>query len=811
MPQNQFGQTYGQGVKYIKVNRYDSGGLDRSGYLGQLTDLTINYDDLGPIQYNIVTTQEQDTYFVYGIQTRNQVTSSVNFEVLDYSFLATSASSFTYNFIPLGLPNEYFNNIISSYGNVSGNILGYLTASTGRYTAGNTPNVFLKVQISGSGTISGGSINLYAYITKNGGSGLNNGVQSILINNSYTGGVFNTTLYLTSSFSIVENDQIGFGLYRDVSLNSLTISNFHVSLSLFSASVNPATSSLIIFNPEFIDWDYNDYNALFGNADIPQFSNTFMDVDYITNYTTPINFNLIISGTADRALVQDSNYNSYAWSGIRYWGSRYNSYKSPVTKYQFVNTDLNGDFNDLSIDNSGYGKLPAAEQNQTYFAYFDGVGGTGPEVIDKTAYFIKYIIDTEGNVVDPDPNNIGLINLKDNFEVGKNAIVQAPTNVNTNLVGGPFKITHVGRIAPILITETGSGNLDYARTMSFNYLDGSPIAQAVANLTAQYQSNMATTFISNTNWATMNYQNDVYSTQWSNPSTGNYRLDYSGGTLAAATRIRLRVSFFVRKASENTNSFRFRILKNGDTNNVFFTSQAWSVDNTTGWYATAWTDWFDTNQNDYFTVQYKVGTGGTGFQIQMIGTQGGASGTTFTVEQETPSTTGFINGITGTTSSYWTIGEYLTGNNTTVLTGSQFLTNIYLANQAIQSTPTASLSFGFSNIITPFFPIQVGDWIRFQYDENRLHCITKVDVGIQNNNTGSALFLTVVPPVATSSILDHFVLYRIINDGTYVVLDVPKSQSIDLKGFLLPQYVSSTVNSNLDKITEDLKNKNLIS
>jgi hypothetical protein len=60
----QYGQVFGQGVKYLKVSRYDSGGLDRSGYLGQLTNLTINYDDLGSIQYNIVTTQEQDTYFV---------------------------------------------------------------------------------------------------------------------------------------------------------------------------------------------------------------------------------------------------------------------------------------------------------------------------------------------------------------------------------------------------------------------------------------------------------------------------------------------------------------------------------------------------------------------------------------------------------------------------------------------------------------------------------------------------------------------------------------------------------------------------
>jgi len=49
-------------------------------------------------------------------------------------------------------------------------------------------------------------------------------------------------------------------------------------------------------------------------------------------------------------------------------------------------------------------KQAVVEQNQTYFAYFDGVGGTGPELIDQTAYFIKYIIDTQGNATNPEPD-----------------------------------------------------------------------------------------------------------------------------------------------------------------------------------------------------------------------------------------------------------------------------------------------------------------------------------------------------------------------------------------------------------------------
>jgi len=54
----------------------------------------------------------------------------------------------------------------------------------------------------------------------------------------------------------------------------------------------------------------------------------WMDVDYSQNPLTPVNFGLIISGTADRAFVQDSNYSSKAWSNLRYNGSRTNSFRN---------------------------------------------------------------------------------------------------------------------------------------------------------------------------------------------------------------------------------------------------------------------------------------------------------------------------------------------------------------------------------------------------------------------------------------------------------------------------------------------------
>ncbi len=74
-----------------------------------------------------------------------------------------------------------------------------------------------------------------------------------------------------------------------------------------------------------IPFTNGNYDALMNNAINPQFSAKFMDVDYSIGITTPYNFELLVSGTADRAPVQDTNYASAAWSNIRYDGSRQSS------------------------------------------------------------------------------------------------------------------------------------------------------------------------------------------------------------------------------------------------------------------------------------------------------------------------------------------------------------------------------------------------------------------------------------------------------------------------------------------------------
>jgi hypothetical protein len=114
------------------------------------------------------------------------------------------------------------------------------------------------------------------------------------------------------------------------------------------------------------------------------------------------------------------------------------------------------------------------------------------------------------------------------------------------------------------------------------------------------------------------------------------------------------------------------------------------------------------------------------------------------------------------------------------------------------------LDWRFNQVSLAFQP-QAGDFIRIEYNPDKVFNITKVEAT-------DRLYLTVVPPIPTGSFLDHFALYRIINDGTYVVLDVNKVQAGNsFTGIIQPQYISQTLKTNYNDIIQNLTSKGLIS
>jgi len=91
----------------------------------------------------------------------------------------------------------------------------------------------------------------------------------------------------------------------------------------------PTNNNVFFFpsdpNGDPVIWDYYEYNPIINNSVADVTSVHYMDVDYGSGITVPYNFDLLISLSASKAPVQDSNYSSKAWSNIRYNGSRHSS------------------------------------------------------------------------------------------------------------------------------------------------------------------------------------------------------------------------------------------------------------------------------------------------------------------------------------------------------------------------------------------------------------------------------------------------------------------------------------------------------
>jgi hypothetical protein len=496
--------------------------------------------------------------------------------------------------------------------------------------------------------------------------------------------------------------------------------------------------------------------------------------------------------------------------------------------------NIQGDFNDSTIDNSGYGSLSAAEKNQTYFAYFSSIGGTGPELIDQTAYFLKYLIDAQGNVVTPQPNSIDTLNMLQNFEPGKT--VNVTSLEGTTLFGtllGTKTITDIGRIETILTTETGSGRMDYLRTMSF-YQGGTTSQTSFSpdyTFTAIRSSNIT---ITSTTWIDLPFATELSDPSGSyDPST--YTYTFSTNTYDYSTKVAFKASVLLFNLS-NQEEFYLQIIKSNDN---FLTSQSLNLEilSTPPNLTLPSIQTISSDSEGKFYVARGVGTTllpspcinivGTlpqvfesGSKIKVRYKLGGNPGVTPSATilgsnnnntlTSFISTTNYSNNLE-ITSSYW-LGavNYPTSSNTIqyLIATLPFSSILNSQNDYIQIPSTSSLSLGFNNI-TSLAHIQPGDYIRFEYDTTKQSKVYNIE-----SIPGGYIYIGINPPIPSGSVLDHFTVYRINpNAGNQIILNVPKPPGTTgqpLTGFIKPQYMSDDLENNFTTIIQKLAAEGLL-
>jgi hypothetical protein len=313
--------VYTDGVKYIKIAKQDSGSLDNSVELQNLTDIRIKFSDIGnAVQYNVVSIAEYSTYYLYTIIPLN-VTSSADQEILNYR-VSASVTSKNYSNSPFTLSN--YNNVASL-----DNPLGYFNSSSGEWTLNNTPNVYLSVTCSitfdwspDSPPITRVSGSIFLY-------NLNNGTSFRLSPVPIVNTPGNTNNWIASgSFTPIEGDKyvvrintgagaVG-GTFNTVSSANLTITQ--------SYSPEASNYDIVVLEPYAGYNFYNsDCNVIQNNVDLNTISPLYMDVDFNGGQIVAQNQAAILSGNASRAQIQPWNYSYYSQISGRYVGKQQNA------------------------------------------------------------------------------------------------------------------------------------------------------------------------------------------------------------------------------------------------------------------------------------------------------------------------------------------------------------------------------------------------------------------------------------------------------------------------------------------------------
>ena len=189
-----------------------------------------------------------------------------------------------------------------------------------------------------------------------------------------------------------------------------------------------------------------DCQPLLNNYNSQRDNSFLMDVDYnnITGSLLPVNFEQILSGSAVKATVPDSNYTSTRIINPRYLGSKSTGQQYYVWNIQDIGT---------------YGKSPVIELRNAYFAYFNSVVDFYPLVNDITGLNITYLVDQQGNAIPPSlDKGIYLDTLEKTFDEDNKVTISILTGSNNfQNLNDQFDVVKLTAIpTPISYTQIGS-------------------------------------------------------------------------------------------------------------------------------------------------------------------------------------------------------------------------------------------------------------------------------------------------------------------------------------------------------------------
>jgi len=373
-----------EGVKYIKIAKIDGDGIDQTITLQSLTELTIPYST-GNVTYDILSISEQPTYFLYSVD-------NPNIEHADRALLKYDVTASLNSVLLTGGSPPVVNPRTVQLTTITDN-LGFLedfsdqdTYTSTRYKFKTYPQKIINLQASGSLSIGSNTGNNHKiFLADSNDQQIGNAITVTGTGEKE----FNVSASIDHSSSFAGDS---FSLkFQNTSQNATPTCVFSSSARFFITTTDASGPTMETIPEPFLTQDFSrafDCQPTFNNILNNRLSTKYQDIDS-SDLLSPVNFDLLISGSALKAEVQDSNYTSLRVIRPRYEGSR-------NTTDNFNTSSISSSLSIESSQNIYLGpsllNLPSVSSLDPIIAEFKFGGGTYPEIATGGAVLLSQIL-----------------------------------------------------------------------------------------------------------------------------------------------------------------------------------------------------------------------------------------------------------------------------------------------------------------------------------------------------------------------------------------------------------------------------------
>jgi hypothetical protein len=554
--------------------------------------------------------------------------------------------------------------------------------------------------------------------------------------------------------------------------------DFSISQSQYGLD-NKGDTSLILQSSFPAGFQNSDCDVLQGNAVIDRPGTLYYDVDYASSQYIAVNEEAILNNTAEFANVQNSNYTTLSHINPRYKGSRTTSPSFNVWSSSSVNT---------------FGKLPTVSREKTYFAYFDFINGTAPELNNKSIAHIQFLVDQDGNTIPPDETKLYL--TQNSFQTGETVFINLddPLRFETpmnELNGSKTVIRGGSRVDALLYSDSGSLFSEEIQfdTGSFsvtNYQFGATKNNGSFNAV---NGSVYTTY----NWNTTTLDVGVTGSNYT------WNLGSDKYTFESDTDTPVRFQNQLEVQFNAYGYFEFTLVKNWTSgaptanqtlDQFYFTAggqfQIFNINLTSGYQ--------DFTSGDTVQLIYRAGYGsGTGIQFNLS-------------DNDTFTSTNQINPDGTADTEYWYSSSV--SWDRLWLSGSEGLSAAYGSKQ-IQTWEQASGENQNNPEFDPIiqnFTVEVGDEIRFNGAEAYSRMISEVK--LPSEESDGLLKIKLNNSMSTAANEQHFLLRRYVDDASYVLIDTTKPDGSTSPGTMRSEYVTTKLEDNFAEATSNIIKSN---